>query len=92
MGRNKKERCCRPLDSERYFVPKGVAVKTLESVTLEIDEFEAIRLCDCEKLNQIDACKKMKVSRATVQRLLESGRCKLINAFLCNKSIRIMKA
>jgi len=56
---------------------------------LEADEFEALRLCDLENHDQSAAAGIMHVSRATVQRLLGSGRRKLVSGFLNRHAIRI---
>lgn len=61
----------------------------LEIVEIEMDEFESIRLCDFEKLNQIEAAEKMGISRGTIQRLLYSARYKVLDAFINNKAIKI---
>ena len=57
--------------------------------TLALDEFEALRLCDFEGMDQVAAGLQMGVSRGTIQRLLESGRRKLILAIVERKAIRI---
>ena len=46
----------------------------METMILEVDELEALRLCDLEGLDQSGAGERMGVSRGTVQRLLKSGR------------------
>jgi len=89
MPRWKKYRCCRFLDTDKIYKPIGIPFSILDAVEIFLDEFEAIRLCDYEKLSQIEAADKMNISRGTVQRLLESGRFKIIDAILNNKSIRI---
>jgi len=61
----------------------------LEHELLQLDEFEAIRLCDLDGLEQGEAGEKMGVSRGTIQRLLETGRRKLIQALVERKSIQI---
>ena len=61
----------------------------LEVVTIELDEFEARRLCDNEDKNQIEASEIMHISRATVQRLLSSGRKKIVDSLLNSKALRI---
>lgn len=61
----------------------------LESELLQLDEFEAMRLCDLDGLEQGEAGDKMGVSRGTIQRLLETGRKKLIQAIVEKKSIQI---
>lgn len=89
MPRWRKRRCCRFLNSDRIYKPRGIPFNELDIVELFIDEFEAVRLCDHEKLSQIEAAARMNISRGTVQRLLESGRFKIIDAILNNKAIRI---
>ncbi len=54
---------------------------------LALDEFETMRLCDLEGLSQIEAGERMQVSRGTVQRLLESGRRKVVQALLANEGL-----
>ena len=56
---------------------------------LQLDEFEAMRLCDLDGLEQGEAGEKMGVSRGTIQRLLDTGRKKLIQALVERKSIQI---
>lgn len=53
------------------------------------DEFEAMRLCDGEGLSQIDAGERMQISRGAVQRLLETGRRKVIQALLSNQALGV---
>lgn len=89
MPRCKKKRCCRHLDGEKVFKPIGLPLKEIEMVEIELDEFEAIRLCDLEGKSQIEASEVMQVSRGTIQRLLASGRKKLVGALLESKSIKI---
>jgi predicted DNA-binding protein (UPF0251 family) len=61
----------------------------LEHELLQLDEFEAMRLCDLDGLEQGEAGDKMGVSRGTIQRLLLTGRQKLIQALVSRKSIQI---
>jgi uncharacterized protein len=89
MPRCKKNRCCRFLDSEKIFKPRAVPLTELEWVEVLIDEFEAVRLCDFDKLSQIEASGKMEISRGTIQRLLESGRYKIVDALLNGKALKI---
>jgi uncharacterized protein len=89
MPRCKKDRCCRFLDSEKIFKPRSIPLSELNLVEIFIDEFEAVRLCDHDKLSQIEASEKMNISRGTIQRLLESGRFKIIDALLNNKALKI---
>ncbi|HOJ62995.1 MAG TPA: DUF134 domain-containing protein [Spirochaetota bacterium] len=89
MPRCKKKRCCRFLDSEKIFKPAGIPFNQLEVIEISLDEFEAIRLCDYDKLSQIGAAGRMNISRGTIQRLLESGRYKIVDALLNNKILKI---
>jgi len=89
MPRYKKRRFCRFLDSDKIYKPREIPFSELDLVEIFIDEFEAIRLCDHEKLSQIEAAERMNISRGTVQRLLESGRFKIIDAILKNNAIKI---
>ncbi len=90
MHGNKKRRRCRRFSNNRVFKPAGVPSYQLEEVHIYIDEFEAIRLCDYEGLNQIQASEKMDISRATIQRLLTSARRKITEAILDNKALVIV--
>ncbi len=85
----KKKRCCRILDEEKVFKPIGIQMRELEVADIPLDEFEAIRLCDFEEKNQIEASEIMGISRGTVQRLLQSGRKKIVDALLNTKVINI---
>lgn len=89
MINSRKKRYARRLDSGRVFKPVGISKVNLETVYIMLDEFEALRLVDYEGKSQIDAGLEMQVSRATVQRLLESGRKKFIDVLLENKVLEI---
>lgn len=69
--------------------PAGLPTKSLDKVILDIDELEALRLCDGEGLSQAVAGAQMAVSRGTVQRLVTSGRKKLIDAILQGQALVI---
>ncbi len=66
----------------QVFKPIGIPAKDLPRIELYEDELEALRLCDMEDLTQEEAGVKMGISRGTVQRLLQSGRRKLIKAIV----------
>lgn len=63
----------------------------LEEVGLNMDELEALRLCDLKNLDQVEAAKKMKISRSTLQRIVTSARQKVAEALIEGKAIRIEK-
>jgi predicted DNA-binding protein (UPF0251 family) len=54
---------------------------------VDLDELEAMRLCDKEGLNQTEAAEEMNISRGTLQRLLYSGRKKIVDSFINTKAI-----
>lgn len=62
------------------FVPQRVEQKQIHTVTLGLDEFEALRLADYVGLSQEEAARKMKVSRATFGRIVESARRIVVGA------------
>ena len=86
---SKKKRYARRLEGLRSFNPVGIQVEQLETNTLHIDELEAIRLIDYEGKSQIEAAKEMEVSRATIQRLVEKARKKLVETILYNQGLKI---
>jgi predicted DNA-binding protein (UPF0251 family) len=63
-----------------FYKPAGIHAARLESVELSLDELEAMRLVDAEMMDQATAAEQMNVSRATVGRILASGREKVANA------------
>jgi len=71
-----------------HFKPVGVS-KQSSSVFLTIDEYEAIRLADYEKLKQEEAAKRMNISRPTFTRLIDSARKKISEAIVNGKAIKI---
>jgi predicted DNA-binding protein (UPF0251 family) len=80
MPGRKKLRYCRAVDGFNLFKPAGIPLSQLELVELGLDELEAMRLCDLEDKQQEEAAEVMGVSRGTVQRLLQSGRKKVLHA------------
>ena len=89
MPRGKKRRCCRVLEDEIIFKPAGIPMSELEIIEMELDELEAVRLSDYENKSQIEAGEIMNVSRGTIQRLLTSGRKKILDGLLHSKAIKL---
>jgi len=58
-------------------------------VELGLDELEAMRLVDLLRKDQTKAGEEIGISRGTVQRLLYSGRRKVVQALLEGRPIRI---
>lgn len=87
--RQRKDRFCQPFTGDTFYKPRAVPLAELEILKLGHDEIEAMRLCDYEGLEQEAAAKKMNISRGTVQRLLYSGRKKVIEAITKSKALQI---
>ena len=87
--RPKKTRWINCLPGERCFKPICKPLSKLKNVYLTLDEFEAIRLADFEGLKQIDAAKKLKISRPTFSRIVASARKKVADGLVNIKAIRI---
>jgi predicted DNA-binding protein (UPF0251 family) len=82
-----KKVCCEP--DVDYFKPRGVPMGQLEKVELQVEELEALKLCDLEEVAQERAAARMGISQPTLSRLLSSGRKKLADAIVLGKAIRI---
>jgi predicted DNA-binding protein (UPF0251 family) len=89
MPRPLSNKRCRAYHGDRVYKPRGIPMSILETVRLELSELEAMRLCDHEHLDQESAGRRMGVSRGTVQRLLGSGRSKILTAILQNQALLI---
>jgi predicted DNA-binding protein (UPF0251 family) len=87
----RKSRHCRCFDGANYFKPRGIPLNSMQVNDLALDELEAAHLCDFEELEQDVAAKKMKISTSTLQRLLYSGRKKIIEALYNSKALKISK-
>jgi len=73
----------------QYFKPQGIPMASIDTVCVTVDEYEAVRLADYEKLRHQEAAEKMAISRPTFTRLLESAHNKIGDAIINGKAIRI---
>ena len=89
MPRPPKCRRVEFLPDVTYFKPAGIPLRVLEEVRLSVEEAEAIRLKDLERLEQEQSAERMHISRPTFQRVLASARQKVADALLTGKAIRI---
>ena len=87
--RPKKTRWIKCAPQERCFKPLCKPLSELKDVYLSLDEFEAVRLACLEGLKQIDAAKKMKISRPTFSRIITSAHAKIADGLVNIKAIRI---
>ncbi|WP_180270744.1 DUF134 domain-containing protein [Sporanaerobium hydrogeniformans] len=70
----------------RVFKPEKPCSKY---TTLNIEQFEAMRLCDLEGLDQDEAAKRMNISRGTLQRVLYAARKQVAEALVSGNGITI---
>lgn len=89
MPRPPKRRRCLAYQGDRIFKPRSIPMYELETIPLGRSELEAMRLCDLDRCDQESAGRRMAVSRGTVQRLLKSGRAKVVEALLCSRALLI---
>lgn len=62
---------------------------SLEEIVITMDELEAIRLADYERLYQEDAAIKMKISRQTFGRILQDAHKKIAECLIKGKALKI---
>jgi len=88
-GRPIKRRRIRFQPQRRFFKPAGIPMRSLESVTLSFEEIEALRLKNLEDLDNNQAAKRMNISRATFQRILNLAYKKMSLALVRGRAIQI---
>jgi predicted DNA-binding protein (UPF0251 family) len=71
------------------FKPFGIPMQAIESVTLLLEEYEALKLADYENLTQEEAATRMNISRPTFTRLYDKARKTIAKAFTEGKAIII---
>lgn len=84
--------CCRRVGFQpgyNYFRPRGIPIDKLEEVILTLDELEAIRLADFNRMYQEQAAKCMNVSRPTFGRIIDSAHNKIADALVNGKILKI---
>jgi hypothetical protein len=77
------------LPEATFFKPRGIPVRQLEIIEVSINELEAMRLCDMIGIGQVEAARRMGVSRRTFWLHLKAARRKIIDALLNGKAIMI---
>lgn len=89
MARPKKFRKVEFFPEYTYFVPWGKPKCEVEEIILNVEELEAMRLRDIEKLTQEECADRMNVSRQTFQNIIDSAREKVSKALMEGRSIKI---
>jgi predicted DNA-binding protein (UPF0251 family) len=89
FGRPKRKRLVRFNPEITYFKPIGIPLRSLQEENLTLDELEAVRLADLEKLDQEESSKKMDVSRVTFLRIIHSAHHKIAKALIYGKALSL---
>ena len=89
MPRPYKPRLVSALPRFTYFKPTGIPITLLDEVVLTIDELEALRLKDLEKLEQNECAARMNIAQSTLQRILVCAHEKVAKAIVEGKALRI---
>ena len=89
MSRPFIPRCVANRSGATMFKPAGIPASQLVRVELHLDELEALCLVDGKGLEQTEAAESMKVSRATVGRILRTARRKVAHALVHGEAICI---
>lgn len=89
MGRPHKERRVEKLPPITHYKPAGIPLRSIEEITLTIEEMEAIRLADVELLDQAAAAERMEVSRPTFHRIVNKAHQKIATALWQGYALRV---
>ena len=89
MPRPHKPRLVSAMPRYTYFKPTGIPMPLLEEIVVTVDELEALRLKDIEKLEQNDCAASMNVAQSTLQRILVSAHEKVARAIIEGKALRV---
>jgi predicted DNA-binding protein (UPF0251 family) len=89
FGRPKRKRFIRFNPEITYFKPIGIPMRFLQEENLTLDEVEAVRLADLEKMDQEASAKKMNVSRVTFLRIIHSAHQKVAKALIYGKALSL---
>ena len=90
MPRPRIERRVKEPPRFQRFKPVGIPARSLERISLTLDEFEALRLADYKDFEHQQAADEMEISRPTFTRLIDSARKKVAKAIVEGKEIFIM--
>jgi predicted DNA-binding protein (UPF0251 family)/predicted Fe-Mo cluster-binding NifX family protein len=92
IGRRRRVRCIGFNPIHLCFKPCGVRGRDLETIELQADELEALRLMDFERLYQEECAERMGISRTTLSRTVAEARRKVADALLYGKRLVIARA
>ena len=87
-GRPGKYRIVRVDPKISQFSPRGRPGRP-EEVEIKMDEYEALRLADCQNLSQKEAAKSMRISQQTFSRILRKAHKLLAKGITTGSAIKI---
>ncbi|MCG3720938.1 DUF134 domain-containing protein [Vibrio cincinnatiensis] len=87
MARPKIPRQICGFPAQSCFKPNGIPMAQLEAVSIQADEFEALRLVDYQGMQQQEAAIVMGISRQTLANLVKSARRKVSDCLLHGKAL-----
>ena len=87
-GRKKKTRYISHVPKVLHFSPRGRQGRP-DTTEISYDEYEAIRLVECQQLNQTQAANEMGISRPSLGRILRKARREIASAIVMGKSLHI---
>lgn len=91
MPRPRLRRMLRQNPFVTFYKPQGIPLRSLETIELTHEEWEALRLRHVEHLDQTESATKMQTSQSSIQRILSSAQGKLGKAVVEGKAIKINK-
>ena len=89
MPRPKKCRTVCRMPQNCRFGPLDGPLRAESAVQMTVEEYEAVRLIDLEKLTQEECARQLSVSRTTVQGIYDSARQKLADAVVNGRRLFI---
>jgi len=89
MARPIKLRQIDNIPETNSFVPSKNPPENIKTNILKVEEVEAIRLKDIERLEQNECAERMRISRPTFRRILLSAREKIADSLINGKAIVI---
>ncbi|ADT89058.1 DUF134 domain-containing protein [Vibrio sp. Vb2880] len=92
MARPKIPRQICGTPAQSCFKPNGIPMSQLDTITLQADEFEALRLVDYQGMQQQVAAVEMGVSRQTLANLVKAARRKVSDCLLHGKALVMSEA
>ena len=89
MARPKQPRRVYFEPNATYFKPRGIPLSQLKEICLSVEEFEALRLSECQNIEQKRCAEIMGISQPTFSRILTEARKKVAKGLVDGCAIKI---